>query len=132
MFPRAIALVPGETVRGKFRVDPRHEAIPCHLRNHARGGDGKRKAVTFHHRLVRNRQAFHRQPIHQRDIGYFGKSTDRERHGLVGGAEDIDLINFPRRYQRDRPYDIGIPGNLIVKDLPAPLRQLLGIVEKRG
>lgn len=130
MLPRAIALVLGETIRGKLGVDPLHKTIPCHLRNHARGRDGKRQPVALHQCLVRNRQTFHRQSIHQRDIRRFRKRTKGKRHRLVGGAQDIDFINFLRPDQGDRPYHIGVSGDFRVENLPPPLRQLLGIIEK--
>lgn len=129
MLPRAIALVPGETIRGEFQVEFLHETVSCHLRNHARSGDGKRQPVTLHQCLVGDWQAFHREPIHQCDVGYFGKRIERESHGLVRRPQDVDLINLLRPDQGYGPNDARIPGDLMVEDFPPPLREFLGIVK---
>ena len=126
----AIALMPGKSVFGEFQVDTLHESVPCHLRNHAGGGDGHGEPVAFHEGLVRHREPLHRQAVDQGDVGALRERRKRQPHRTVRGAQDVDPIDILRADHFHSPNDLGIPRDLGIKEIPALFRELLGIVEK--
>ena len=132
MCPRAIALVLGKTVFGEFLIDLRHKTIPCHLRNHTGGSNGKGKPIAFHEGFMLHAEPFHRQPVDQCNIRLLRQGFERQAHRSVRCAKDVDLIDLLRADHFHRPDDGGIARDLLIKEFAALLGELLGIVEKRA
>ena len=130
MLPRAVALVPDETILGKFLVDGGHDSIPCHLRNHARSSYGKRFPVTLHQRLMWQGKTLHRQAVDQCDGRLFRKRVQRKTHRTVCGTQDVDLIDLRSLDKPHRPYDLRIASDLLIEHFATLLGQLLGIVQQ--
>ncbi len=104
-----------EPVLGKFLVDCGHDAVSCHLRNHAGGGDGKGEAIAFHKSLVGKRETFHRKAVDESHIRTPRQPGQGFAHGVMGSPEDVDFIDVIRLRHRHGPDNCRIRSDLSIE-----------------
>ena len=69
----------------------------------------------------------HGESVNEHVVG--GELSGGAAHGFVGGAEDIDAVNFIRLDDGERDSDFGAGGEFFVDALASALGELLGVVQ---
>ena len=129
MLPGAVALVANETIHREFFVDLAHDPVPCHLRNHAGGGDGKGQAITLHQCLLGKSEISRGQTIYERNIWRRLHASKRERHRPVGGAQDIDTVDLFRLNDCHGPNHLCMTGDSLIQLIALFWSEPFGIVQ---
>ena len=96
MFPRAVALVRGEAVAGKFAVEFHHDPVATHFGQNARGSDRVTQRITFNQRRLRLAKRRHRPAVDQHMPRRIAKRGQRLVHRPVCGLQNIDPVDFRR------------------------------------
>ncbi len=92
-----ISAVAIKTILRKFPCILRHAAVPGDLGNDACGGNRKRFPIALDDALVREREMFHGETIDEAmvdgDVVFRLQGPCRSCHAVMGGAEDVHVIN---------------------------------------
>ena len=124
----AVAFVFGEAVAGELRVEFQAETVTRDLGEDGGAGDEKAAGVAFDEGGVGDRQAFDGESVHECVVGQRGESFERTAHGQMGGAKDVDGIDFLGRGLADGPADAGFVGQRLIERIALGGGKLLGIV----
>ena len=125
----AVTFVLAEAIFRKARAEFSHNRIARNFCDHARGCDAEAEAITIDDGGLRQWKRKHRQAIDECMIGRRRKRCDRGPHRSVGGAQNVDLIDFERIDNADGPEDLGVIDQLMI-NLFAQLRcELFRVVQ---
>ncbi len=113
----------------KLGVELPHDPIPRDLGDDAGGGDGKRAAVALDQRVVRQRKIPDRQAVDKAVVGRGFQGSDGAAHGEMGGAQDVQGVDFRRLGEGDSPLDIRAGGELLVERPAFGSAQFFRIIE---
>lgn len=104
-----------------------HDAVACHLRDDAGCGDAEAEGVAADEGGLRDGEIAHGEAVNEHVVG--GELLGGAAHGFVGGAEDVDAINFLRLDDGECDADVGAGGEFRVDALAAALAELLGVIQ---
>lgn len=113
----AVALVLGESKLRELAVDLMHDAVTGDFGDDAGGGDREGSAVAFDDSVVRKREIFHWQPVDDAMLRSRGDGLCGPAHGEVGGAEDVEAVDFIMIRRGDGPVDVRVAGEVEVEQL---------------
>jgi hypothetical protein len=129
MLGSSIALVLRETVVRVKRISLGHQAIASDFGDHARSRDAEAEGVSADHCGLRDGEGMHGKAVDQNVIGRRGEERNGLAHGLVGGAQDIEAVDFFRFEDCHAPADVSALHELRVKVLAHFFGELLGVVQ---
>jgi len=110
----SVTFVLAETILRELSAKVTHHAIPRYLGDHAGGSDAQTDAITVNDGRLRKWKRDHRQPVNQDVVGRFNQGFDRQAHGAVARAQNIDPINFDGINNTHGPSDFGISGQFAI------------------
>ena len=129
MLRGAIAFVLRKSVGRPARLHCDHEAVARDLRDDARGGDAEAEPVAADERGLRHGEGEHGQAVDQGVVRRGGQCGESAAHRLVGGAEDIQPVDFLGLDYRASPADFAVAGDLGVKPLTGSLGKFFRVIE---
>ena len=121
--------MPGKAEFRKLAVDFPHQAVACDFGDDAGCRDRKREPVALDDGVMRHGETAHRQAVDQAMVGQGIDGLDRAAHREMGGAQDVEAVDFPAIGQRHRPDDIRISGELVIEGIPPRRGDFFGIIE---
>jgi hypothetical protein len=125
----SITFVLAEAILGKLSAKVTHHPITRNLGDHAGGSDAQADAITVDDGGLRKWKRNYRQSVDQDVLGRFDQGFDRQAHGAVARAQNVDAIDLDRINNTDSPSDFGIRDKFAI-DLFAQFRcELFGIVQ---
>ena len=130
MLWRAVALVSGKIVTGKFCIVLHHDPVARDFRNDARGGDAETERVARNERGLRDRKWAHGQSVNEHMLRLRIELRDCAAHGLVRRAEDVDAIDFRDIHNGERKPDLRVRGDFHEEQFPCRGGELLGVVQR--
>lgn len=74
-------------------------------------------------------EIFDRQAVDEAVVGWGGEALDRAPHGQMGGPENIERVDFSDAGDGDRPDDLRVAGDEVVKVFPAAAGEFFGVVQ---
>jgi hypothetical protein len=126
---RAVAFVLAEAILRKTRAEVPHNRVPRDFRDHAGGGNGEAVAIAVDDRSLGVGERKHRQAIDEHMLGLHGQGLDRDPHGFMGRAQNVDGVDLYRIDDPDRPANGLVRQELFVNLLPLFRQELFGIVQ---
>ena len=129
MFAHTITFVAGEAILRILRVEFDHEAVAGDFGDDAGGGDGNAKGVAADERRVVDGEAAHGESVDEGVVGFRGQGLDGAGHGEVGGAKDVEGIDFLDAGGADGPVDFGAGGQGSVEAFAFFGGELFGVIE---
>ena len=124
----AVAFVFGEAVAGELRVEFQAETVTRDLGEDGGAGDEEAAGVAFDEGGMGDGQAFDGESVHEGVVGQRGKALKGAAHGQVGGAEDVDGVDFLGRGLTDGPADAGFVGQRLIERVTFGRGELFGVV----
>ena len=115
----AVALVFGESVVRKLEVNFTHEAVSGDFCDDAGGGDREGKSVAFDDAVVRKWEIFHWEAVDEAVLGGWRDGFRGPAHGEVGGAEDVEVVDFLVVGSGDGPTDFRMGRELLKQGFAA-------------
>src|SRR5947209_3982194 len=125
----AVALVLVETILRKFRAEVTHDSIPRDFGDHTGGRDRQTIAIAVDDCSLRKWKWKYGKTIDQHVLRRGGERGQRDPHGFVGRAQDVNPINLEMIDHADGPRDFRIRNQLIVNFVAAFRRKLFGVVQ---
>ena len=104
----SVTFVLAETILWKPRAKVTHHPVACDLGDYAGGSDAQADAITVDDCGLRKRKRDYRQPVDQDVVGRFDQGFDRQAHGAVARAQNVDPIDLDGINNTDSPSDFGI------------------------
>jgi hypothetical protein len=104
----SVTFVLTEEILGELSAKVTHHSVACDLGNHAGGSDAQADAIAINDCGLWKRKRDHGQTIDQHVVGLVDQGFDRQAHGTVARAQDIDAIDLDRINNADSPSDFGI------------------------
>ena len=126
---RSVTFVLIEAILGKVSAKVTHDPVPRYLRNHTGGSDAQADAITVDDYCLRKRKRDHRQAVYQNVIGRFEERFDRQTHGAVACAQNVDPVDLDGIDNSDSPPHFRAGNQLEVDFLAQFRRKLFGIVQ---
>ena len=123
--------MPGKAEFRKLPVDLAHQAVTRDLGDDAGGGDGKRKSVALDDGIMRQRETSHRQAINQAMIGAGNERFHRAAHRQMGGAQDVEAVDFLTVRSGHGPADVWMFRDPQIKFLTTRGADFFRIIEAR-
>ncbi len=124
--------MPGKAELRKLAIDLQHDPVARDLGDDAGGGDRERAGVALDDGIVRPWEITHGQAVDEAVIRLAGETFDRAAHREVGGAQDIQAVDFPDIRSGHRPDEIRMTGERGVQFFAAGRAELFGIIEARA
>jgi len=104
----SITFMLAETILWKLRAKVTHHPVARDLGDHAGGSDAQADAITVDDGRLRKRKWDHRQSVDQDVLRRLEQGFDRQAHGAVTRAQNIDAIDLDGINNTDSPSDFGI------------------------
>jgi len=104
----SVTFVLAETILWKPRAKVTHHPVACDLGDYAGGSDAQADAITVDDCGLRKRKRDYRQPVDQDVVGRFDQGFDRQAHGAVARAQNVDPIDLDGINNPDSPSEFGI------------------------
>ena len=111
---RAVAFVLAEAIFGKARAEVAHNRVARDLGNDTGRGNREAEAIAIDDRRLGKGERKNGKTIDKHMIGPEIERGDGRAHGLVGGAEDIDRVNFKRIDDSDGPGDCLVVDQFVI------------------
>jgi hypothetical protein len=125
----SVTFVLAETILRELRAKVTHDPVAGDLRDNACGGDAQADAVAIDNCRLRKWKRDHRQPIDQSVIWRFDQGFDRQTHGAMARAQDVDPIDLDGINNGDSPSDFGSRDQFTINLFAQFRRELFGIVQ---
>ncbi len=125
----AVTFVLAKAIFRKARAEFSHDRIACNFCDHARGCDAEAKAIAIDNSGLSQWKRKHRQAIDERMIGQRRERRDRGSHRFVGGAQNVDLIDFESIDNADGPEDLGVIDQVMINFFAQLRRELFRVVQ---
>ena len=110
----SVTFMLAERILRKLRAKVTHHPVARDLGNHAGGSDAQADAITLDDRGLRKRKWDDRQPVDQDVVGRLDQGFDRQAHGAVARAQNVDSIDLDGIDNTDSPSDFGISGQFAI------------------
>src|SRR6266705_4842778 len=104
----SVAFVLAEAILGELSAKVTHQPVARDLGDDAGGSDAQADAITVDDSRLRKWKRYHRQTVDQRVIGRFDQGFDRQAHGAVARAQNVDPIDLDGINNPDSPSEFGI------------------------
>ncbi len=104
----SVTFMLAERILRKLCAKVTHHPVPHDLGDHAGGSDAQTDAITVDDSRLRKWKRDHRQPVNQDVVGRFDQCFDRQAHGAMARAQNVDPINLDGINNTDSPSDFGI------------------------
>jgi len=125
----SVTFVLSEAILRKVSAKVTHHPVARDLGDYAGRGNAQADAIAVDDRRLRKRKRNHRQSIDQNVIRWLNQGLNRQAHGAVTRAQNVDPIYLNRINNADSPSNLGIR-NEFGTDLFAQFRRkLFGIVQ---
>ena len=120
----SITFMLAETILWKLRAKVTHDPVARYLGDYAGGSDAQTDAIAVDDCRLRKRKWDHRQAVDQDVVGRFDQGFDRQAHGAVARAQDIDPIDLDGINNTDSPSDFGLRDEFAIDFLAQFRREL--------
>ena len=128
----AVTLVAGKVIVGQNGVERKHEAVALHFGDDARGGDAEAEGVAAHDGLLGPGEIPDGEAVDEDHVWAGGaEGGDGALHGEVGGAEDVEVVDFGRGGEAGGEADAGVLGEFFVEALALGGGDFFRIVQAR-
>jgi hypothetical protein len=104
----SITFMLAERILWKLRAKVTHHPVARDLGDHAGGSDAQADAITVDNGRLRKRKWDHRQAVDQDVLRRFDQGFDRQAHGALARAQNIDPIDLDGINNTDSPSDFRI------------------------
>jgi hypothetical protein len=104
----SVTFVLAEAILGKLSAKVTHHPIACDLGDDAGGSDAQADAIAVDDGRLRKWKRDHRQPVDQDVVGRFDQGFDRQAHGAVARAQNVDPIDLDGINNTNSPSDFGM------------------------
>ena len=104
----SITFMLAETILWKLRAKVTHHPVARDLGDHAGGSDAQADAITIDNCSLRKWKRDHRQAVDQDVLGRFEQGFDRQAHGAVACAQNVNPIDLDGVNNTDSPSDFGM------------------------
>jgi hypothetical protein len=125
----SIAFVLVEAILRELGAKVTHHPVARYLGDHAGGSDAQTDAVTIDDGGLRKWKRNDRQPVNQDVVRRFDEFCDRQAHGPMARAQNVDAIDLGGIDSANRPSDFGIGHEIRINFLAQFRGELLGIVQ---
>lgn len=119
----------GKFVAGMPQIHRHHDPVARDFGDDARRGDAEAAPVTADERGLRDGKGEHRPPVDQDVIRRERQRGHGAAHRLVGGAQDVQPVDFRVLHDGQRPADCSVADEFLEEPLALLRRQLLRIIE---
>jgi hypothetical protein len=90
----SITFMLAETILWKLRAKVTHDPVTCYLRDNAGRSDAQADAITIDNCSLRKGKRDHRQSVDQDVLRRLEQGFDRQAHGAVARAQNVDAIDL--------------------------------------
>lgn len=126
----AVTLVAGEVIVGQNGVERKHEAVALHFGDDACGGDAEAEGVAAHDGLLGPGEIADGEAVDEDHVwGGEAEGGHGALHGEVGGAEDVEVVDFGWGGEAGGEADAGVVGEFFVEALALGGGDFFGIVQ---
>ncbi len=125
----SVAFVLAEAILGELSAKVTHQPVACDLGDDAGGSDAQADTITVDDSRLRKGKRDDGQPVDQSVIRRFDQGFDRQTHGAVAGAQNVDPIDLDGINNTDSPSDFGIRNQVAINLFAQFRRELFGIVQ---
>ena len=99
----SVTFVLAEAILRELRAKVTHDAVACHLGDHAGGSDAQADAIAVDDGRLGKWKRDYRQPVNQYVLRRLNQSFDRQAHGAVARAQNVDPIDLDGINNTDSP-----------------------------
>jgi hypothetical protein len=125
----SVAFVLAEAILGELSAKVTHHPVARHLGDDAGGSDAQADAIAVDDGRLRKWKRDDGQPIDQSVIWRFDQGFDRQTHGAVARAQNVDPIDLAGINNTDSPSYFGIRDQVAINLFAQFRRELFGIVQ---
>jgi hypothetical protein len=125
----SITFMLAETILWKLRAKVTHDPVACDLGDYAGSSDAQADAITVDDGGLWKWKRDHRQSVNQHVLWRFDERFNRQAHGAVARAQNVDAIDLDGINNTDSPSDFGSGDEFAVDFLAQFRRELFGIVQ---
>jgi hypothetical protein len=118
-----------KTILWELSAKVTHDPVTRNLGDHAGGSDAHADAIAIDDGCLRKWKRNHGQPINQDVIGRVDYCFDREAHGAMARAQNVDPIDFDGINDTNSPSDFGISRQFAIDFLAQFGQELFGIIQ---
>ena len=104
----SVTFVLTEAILWELRAEVTHDPVARDFRDYARRGDAQADAIAIDNCRLRKWKRNYRQTINQNVVRRFEQRFNRDPHGSVASAEDVNPVDLNRIDNADGPSDFGI------------------------
>jgi hypothetical protein len=104
----AVTFMLAERILRKLPAKVTHHSVARDLGDYAGGSDAHADAITIDDRRLRKWKRDDGQTVDQDVVGRFDQGFDRQAHGTVARAQNVDPIDLDGIYNADSPCDFGM------------------------
>ena len=124
----AVTFVLAETIFRKSGAEVTHDLVAGHFRDHARRRDRQAKTIAVDDRRLRKRKWKHREAVDQDVFRRRQERDDRQAHGLVRGAQNVEPIDLTMIDDSRCPSHLPVRRKIDIYLFAQLGRELFGIV----
>jgi hypothetical protein len=125
----SITFMLAETILWKLCAKVTHHPVARDLGDHAGRSDAQADAIAVDNCSLRKGKRDHRQSVDQNVLGRFDQGFDRQAHGAVARAQNVDPIDLDGINNTDGPSDFEITDQFAIDFLAQFRRELFRIVQ---
>ena len=125
----SVTFVLGEAILGELSAKVTHQPVARDLGDDAGGSDAQADAIAVDDGRLRKGKRDDGQPVDQSVIRRFDQGFDRQTHGAVARAQNVDPIDLDGINNTDSPSDFGIRDQVAINLFAQFRRELFGIVQ---
>jgi hypothetical protein len=125
----SVAFVLAEAILGELSAKVTHQPVACDLGDDAGSSDAQADAITVDDGRLRKWKWDHRQAVDQDVLRRLEQGFDRQAHGAVARAQNVDPIDLDRINNTDSPSDFGIRDQVAINLFAQFRRELFRIVQ---
>jgi hypothetical protein len=118
-----------EAILRKVSAKVTHHPVARDLGDYAGGGNAQADAIAVDDRRLRKRKRNHRQAIDQNVIRWLNQGFNRQAHGAMTRAQNVDPIYLNRINNADSPSNLEIRDEFGIDLFAQFRRKLFGIVQ---
>jgi hypothetical protein len=110
----SVTFMLAERILRKLCAKVTHHPVARDLGDYTGGSDAQANAITVDDSRLRKWKRDHRQPVDQDMVGRLDQGFDRQAHGAVARAQNVDPIDLDGINNTDSPSDFGISGEFAI------------------
>jgi hypothetical protein len=103
-----ITFMLAEAILREMGTKVTHHSVTRNFRDHASGSDAQADAITVNNGSLRKWKRNNRQTVNQNVLRRLDQSFDRQAHGAVARAQNVDAIDLGRINNTDSPPDFRV------------------------